>query len=323
MGLGNHDLSCAYFSKTSRSYSSRTALRETCPFRSLAIFRRSGSVGALDVRLNLAKNRVGADDVLPNSRSNHSMVSSRTDRRLRHYHREFRGQKDSVTALCEERHRKWISIPTILTRRAKHPPSRKIASTPFCENIPLYRNSVLRHSPAIPVQGEGRSYVVTNVGRGAVDAAAPGTRRWDQGEMNLVRSRLRADGRRLGPAKPGRLRTAKARGPDRRCYGQALRRWVGAQPGLGTSPIREVTEARRNSAPGRARISRQTIAQGRPGVFRPTCCPACASACANSSRGGSWVPAGTRPSLRPLHLERVKETSKTRTLRAARTLRYV
>ncbi|MHC2635471.1 hypothetical protein ACVME5_008156 [Bradyrhizobium liaoningense] len=135
MGLGNHDLSCAYFSKTSRSYSSRTALRETCPFRSLAIFRRSGSVGALDVRLNLAKNRVGADDVLPNSRSNHSMVSSRTDRRLRHYHREFRGQKDSVTALCEERHRKWISIPTILTRRAKHPPPLAKSRQPLFAKI--------------------------------------------------------------------------------------------------------------------------------------------------------------------------------------------
>jgi hypothetical protein len=41
---------------------------------------------------------------------------------------------------------------------------------------------------AIPVQEEGRSYVVTNVDRGAVDAAASGTRMRDQGEMNLVRS---------------------------------------------------------------------------------------------------------------------------------------
>jgi hypothetical protein len=137
-----------------------------------------------------------------------------------------------------------------------------------------------------------------------VDAAVPGTRGWGQGEMNLVRSHcVRTNGahvRRSPWAAPGRLRTAKARGPDRRCYGQALRRWIGAQPGRDASPIREVTEARRNSAPGRARISRRTIAQGRPGVFRPTCCPACAFACANSSRGGSRVPAGTRPSLRSL-----------------------
>ncbi len=80
--------------------------------------------------------------------------------------------------------------------------------------------------------------------------------------------------------------------------------------GSRASPIRKVTEARRNSAPGRARIRRQPIAQGRPGVFRPTCCPACAFACANSSRSGSWVPAGTRPSLRPLHLKRVKVRTK-------------
>ncbi|AND86929.1 hypothetical protein BDS110ZK25_38570 [Bradyrhizobium diazoefficiens] len=46
----------------------------------------------------------------------------------------------------------------------------------------------MRHSLAIPVLGEGRSYVVTNVDRGAVDAAASGTRMRDQGEMNLVRS---------------------------------------------------------------------------------------------------------------------------------------
>src|SRR5689334_14679744 len=71
----------------------------------------------------------------------------------------------------------------------------QISSIPHCKNILLYRNSELRHSPAIPVPGEGRSYVVTNVDRGAVDAAASGTRKRDQGEMNLVRSASRADGR--------------------------------------------------------------------------------------------------------------------------------
>ena len=157
-------------------------------------------------------------------------------------------------------------------------------------------------------------------GRGCVGHAKAGPGRDEPREVVL-----RADERRQRLAKPfGRsgvkLRTAKPCGPDRRCYGQALRRWIGAQPGLGTSPIREVTEARRNSAPGRARIRRQPIAQGRPGVFRPTCCPACAFACANSSRSGSWVPAGTRSSLRPLHGRRVKETSKTRAQHAARML---
>ncbi len=148
----------------------------------------------------------------------------------------------------------------------KTPGSPETPSIPRRKNFSLYRNSDLRHYSAILVQEEGRSYVVTNVGGGAVDAVASGTRRRDQGEMNLVRSLLRAERTAL-------KRTAKTCGPDRRCYGQALRRWIGAQPGRGTSPIRKVTEARRNSAPGRARISRQPIAQGRPGVFRPTCCP--------------------------------------------------
>ncbi len=191
-------------------------------------------------------------------------------------------------------------------RRAKHPP---LAQTRQSSSVKIFHFTEIRNYgilSAIPPREEGRSYVVTNVGRGAVDAAVPGTRMRDQGEMNLVRALTACgDGRRLCPAKPlggaGSLRTAKTRGPDRRCYGQALRRWIGALPGFEASPIREVTEARRNSAPGRARINRQTIAQGRPGVFPAHLFPACAFACANSWRSGSWVPAGTRSSLRPLH----------------------
>lgn len=158
------------------------------------------------------------------------------------------------------------------------PASRQNPVNPSRKNISLYRNSDLRHYLAIPVLGEGRSYVVSNVDRGAVDAAAPGREAGSgRDEPREVLGSLR-NGRRQRPAKPlgakqGRLRTAKARGPDRRCYGQALRRCFEARPGLRASPIREVTEARRNSAPGRARISRQAIAQGRPGVFRPTCYP--------------------------------------------------
>ncbi|MHC2392525.1 hypothetical protein ACVIU7_008382 [Bradyrhizobium liaoningense] len=208
MGLGNHDLSCAYFSKTSRSYSSRTALRETCPFRSLAIFRRSGSVGALDVRLNLAKNRVGADDVLPNSRSNHSMVSSRTDRRLRHYHREFRGQKDSVTALCEERHRKWISIPTILTRRAKHPPLSQNRVNPFLRKystLPKFGFAAFSRHP-----GPGRGAIVRRHergpgcgGRGSAGHAKVGSGRDESREVPTACGRTALRSGEAGPAAYG------------------------------------------------------------------------------------------------------------------------
>ena len=69
----DHALSLAYFSKTSRLYSARTAFRETCPFRSL---KRSGSVGACDFRLNLAKNLVAGRGVLPNRLSNNPTVTS-------------------------------------------------------------------------------------------------------------------------------------------------------------------------------------------------------------------------------------------------------
>jgi len=72
----DHALSLAYFSNTSRLYSARTAFREICPFRSLAIFKRSGSVGARDFRLNLAKNLVAGPGVLPNRLSNNPIVTS-------------------------------------------------------------------------------------------------------------------------------------------------------------------------------------------------------------------------------------------------------
>src|SRR5262249_5705164 len=72
----DHALSLAYFSKTSRLSSARTALREICPFRSLAIFKRSGSVGARDFRSNLAKNLVAGPAVLPNRLPNNPIVTS-------------------------------------------------------------------------------------------------------------------------------------------------------------------------------------------------------------------------------------------------------
>src|SRR6516162_10130450 len=72
----DHALSLAYFSKTRRLYSARTAFREICPFRSLAIFKRSGSVGARDFRLNLAKNLVAGPGVLPNRLPNNPIVTS-------------------------------------------------------------------------------------------------------------------------------------------------------------------------------------------------------------------------------------------------------
>jgi len=203
----------------------------------------------------------------------------------------------------------------LIDASGKTPAARTNPSILFSKNIPLYRNSELRHSLRHP--GPRRGAIVRRHergpgcgGRGSAGHAKAGPGRDEPREgLDCVRN-----GRRLCPAKPlggaGWLRTAKTRGPDRRCYGQALRRWIGALPGFEASPIREVTGARRNSAPGRARISRQTIAQGRPGVFPAHLFPACAFACANSWRSGSWVPAGTRPSLRPLHGRERKRRAK-------------
>ncbi|MBB4428494.1 hypothetical protein GGD66_007081 [Bradyrhizobium sp. CIR48] len=114
--------------------------------------------------------------------------------------------------------------------------------------------------------------------------------RREQGGINPVRSRLRADERRL-------KRTAKSRGPGCRCYSQALRRC--AEPDRAKrAAIREVTEASRNSSPGRARHRPSNIAQGRPDVSASPVDPLCI-ACASHRTTDPRVPAGARPSLRP------------------------
>ena len=88
---------------------------------------------------------------------------------------------------------------------------------------------------------------------------------------------MRADERRLCPAKPlgeaGSLRTAKSCGPGRRCYGQALRRWIETQPGLCPSSIRKATVTKRNSSPGRARHRPSTHCAGKAECSAsPVCC---------------------------------------------------
>ncbi len=134
-------------------------------------------------------------------------------------------------------------------------------------------------------------------GRGCVGHAKAGPGRDEPREVGR-----RADGRRS-------QRTAKPCGPDRRCYGQALRRWLWARPGLETSPIREATEARRNSAPGRAGISRQTTAQGRPGVSGPPVVPSAhlrVQIFAQRIMGASRHPVFPAPSSRKRDKERAK-----------------
>ncbi|MEY9593422.1 hypothetical protein ABIA06_005713 [Bradyrhizobium yuanmingense] len=160
-------------------------------------------------------------------------------------------------------------------------------SIPSRKYIPLYRNSELQYPSLIPAQGEGdrtssrtRARVRWTRLRRA-RGAGPG-----RDEPREVSQRAERTAPTSGEAswRSRKLRTAKPCGPDRRCYGQALRRCIWAQPGLEASSIREVTEARRNSAPGRAGISRQTTAQGRPCVGLHLYAAVQFSACAVAQR---------------------------------------
>src|SRR4051794_17863660 len=86
--------------------------------------------------------------------------------------------------------------------------------------------------------------------------------------------------------------------------------------------IREAREAKRKvRLPGEHGISRPTIAQGRPSDWLHLYA-AVRFFCATSSRSGPRVPAGTRPSLRPLGLEGGM-TGKARAKRATRTRTHV
>jgi len=182
-------------------------------------------------------------------------------------------------------------------------------------NIPLYRNSELRYPSVIPAQEEGRSYVVTSVGRGAVDAAAS-AREVRAGRVVPVSPKPRVDERRCQvrladismasaqcyrtPWRMANARTAKPCGPGCRCYSQVFAEVWSAQPG---QPHRQFAKRGRPEGtrlPGERGIRRQPIAQGRPSVRRHLYA-AVRSPCATSSRSGPRVPVGTRSSLRSLH----------------------
>src|SRR3954454_18420474 len=80
------------------------------------------------------------------------------------------------------RHRtilRWVSKGVLAAKgdpSGNTPASHKTPSPLLHKNIALYRHSECQYQSAIPVQGEGRSSVVTNVDRGVVDAAASGTK---------------------------------------------------------------------------------------------------------------------------------------------------
>ncbi len=112
-------------------------------------------------------------------------------------------------------------------------------------------------------------------------------------------------------------RTAKSRGPGRHCYGQALAEAI-ADPTGRAFAVNSKGEGGQKEVwlPGERDISRQTIAQGRPGApASPVCC--CAVFLRAYSRSRPRVPAGTRSSLRPLD-QRVARPGKARAKCAAR-----
>jgi hypothetical protein len=188
------------------------------------------------------------------------------------------------------------------TRREKHPPPATARQSPCIKIFHFTEIRICGTHPPIPVQGEGRSSVVTKRGsgcggRGSVGHAKVGSGRDEPREI------LAACGR-TAP-----MRTAKSCGPGRRCYGQALRRWIGALPGLEASPIRKATVTKRNSSPGRARHKPSTHCAGKAECSAtPVCC--CAVFLRVLSRSGPRVPAGTRSSLRSLHRGGLRKTAK-------------
>ena len=169
-------------------------------------------------------------------------------------------------------------------RRAKHPLTKP--SIPLRKNIPLYRNSEFGVcvAPSRLIQ-EGRSSCRHDRGPGCGGRGSVGTRGAGRAgspcepETACGRAALSGSSRCNSSARrqAGKLRrqravrTAKPCGPGRRCYGQALAEVAAAQPATASS-IREAREARRNSAPGRARHKPSNHAQGRPSDSAPPVC---------------------------------------------------
>ena len=173
----------------------------------------------------------------------------------------------------------------------------------------------------------------------AVDAAASCTRGQGQGGLLSVSPGHRADERRCQAssrqqvsgsvdragktaAKWRAVRTAKPCGPGRRCYGQALANAAVAPTGAAPVNFAGVREARRNSAPGRARHKPSDHRAGKAVCWAsPVCCCAVLPACA-FSRSGPRVPPA--PGLPCALLAREGERrSKARANSAARTRRRV
>ena len=148
------------------------------------------------------------------------------------------------------------------TRRANHskPSSHKI------KNISLYRNSDLRYQADSPRHREGRFAIVTEQWRGL---------RWTLRRQVIFH----------------RTKTLAA-------YGEVVWSWR-RDPGV--YPLRLCGDGNgdnKGRSPGRARISRKTIARGKPGCLGCTCQTRVHSF--STSAHGDAGAVGARLSLRPL-----------------------
>jgi hypothetical protein len=161
------------------------------------------------------------------------------------------------------------------------------------ENIPLYRNSELRILRALRPKEEGRIAIVTNAGRGAVDVGHIGAK-------VIAGRETVSDGvaRTTGGARVRPNRVVLTPG----VCASSLVVMCAAQPGARTSHP-QGDGGNSASLPGEsATYAVPTTAQGRPGCPGYTCMPLCKFLTA-TSHSGPRVPAGSRPSLRPLSIE--------------------
>ena len=148
---------------------------------------------------------------------------------------------------------------------------------------------ISRTSPPVPARQEGRIAIVTDVGRNAVDAAAPAALMGSQGGLWPVSDRQR--GRRTAlkrtakPCGPGARGWRQVGGGLRSPTGRANRQFAG-------------DGGKTNSSPGERGISRKTIAQGMPECSDCTCMLVCASHTISCTRdrGCSKHPAFPAPS---------------------------
>ncbi len=105
--------------------------------------------------------------------------------------------------------------------------------------------------------------------------------------------------------RPRRPRTEKSCGPDVRSLASSLRGDAAARPGARIDKTARATGARVHRSPGRARRTPlKPAAQGRPGDRRDLESIPCAIHCARTR-----VPAGARPSLRPLAIRGARQAA--------------